>query len=418
MALFNLNGFSAEEVTSGYVYENLFPGLQHINGKGVTDKYTVSEDVRSVTKIDVMRLKADIPAFRQLGAVTNGGYANQYNTAYNGNSPQSVTYTIGVDLFFDRITPIPVAQLLANKVAFESIVQKQIVDTMAWGINVVTFAKQIEAFFRNTENFNIPNTNSHAKGSIVAGDITATEIANAVFQYDTSVSNDAVAKFIDANASLTDGVPQIGAYIVPIDERQAFITSAMNSKMKAQYSANASEAAAQINATGFMNPFTQTEGKRIDTRTGLCGMFDGVGMYLLNSATKRLVYIYLGILGTGSDSSGNLPACRGYLDQVDGMIVYGAGTCRGIAVAPTVAVKEDPYNAQSVNLCPLAKVGVDVLHGATIKLIVNGGAALASAWAAADIAKLMNTLTFSPIQNPANARTVLATYGFNDGTTK
>lgn len=416
MALYTLNGFSAEEATSGYVYENLFPSIVHINGKGVTDKYTVSDDVRSVTKIDVMRLKADIPAFRQIGAATNGGYANSENVGYGGNSPQSVQYTIGVDLFYDRMTPIPAAQLFANRTNFETIVQNQIVEEMAWGINLVTFAKQIEGFFRNGDNFDKALT--HNKGAIVAGDITAGELAAAVYHYDPTVANDAAVKFIEANASLSDGIPEIGAYVVPADARQAFVSSAFNAKLKAQYSSNASEAAAQINATGFMNPFTQTEGKRVDTKTGLCGMYDGVGMYLLNSTNKKLIYIYLGILGTGADAAGDKPACRTALDKLDGMIVYGAGTCRGIAVAPTVAVKDDPFNAQSVNICPLAKVGVDVLHGATIKFIVNGGAAGATAWAAADVAKLMNTLTFTGIQTATNARTAMANYGFNNGTTK
>ena len=48
MALATINGFSVEEATSGYVYENLLPAIQHINGKGVVDKYTLSEDVRSI----------------------------------------------------------------------------------------------------------------------------------------------------------------------------------------------------------------------------------------------------------------------------------------------------------------------------------------------------------------------------------
>ena len=59
------------------------------------------------------------------------------------------------------------------------------------------------------------------------------------------------------------------------------------------------------------------------------------------------------------------------------------------------------------------KVGVEVLHGATIKCIVNGGAALADTWTAANIAMIMNTITFTPIDGEVVKGNVS---GFNDGT--
>lgn len=409
MALYTLNGFSAEEATSKYVYENLFPSIQHINGKGCIDKYTLTEDVRSVTKIDVMRLKAVLPAVRQLGATNNGGFMNRYNTPGGGNSPQSVNYTIGVDLFFDRNIPISAAQLFANKIAFEAIVQAEVIDTMAWAINIVTFAKQIEGFFRNGDNFDKAKT--HTQGSIVAADVTAGEIAKAIFNYDPNIANDCAKKFVKANAALTNGVPEIGAYVVPVSARQAFVSSDFNADLKAQYSSNASEAAAMINATGFINPFTQTESKRIDERTGLCGMYDGVPLFLINSATIQLMYIYLGVLGTGNDNA--LASVRTSLDKINGMIVYANGTCRGIAIPQTVEVNKDPYNAQSVILAPLMKMGVDVLHGATIKLVVAG------TMSAGEIAAVMNAVNFTPIDDDgSNASAALVGYDFNDGTTK
>ena len=410
MALYTLNGFSAEEATSKYVYENLFPSIQHINGKGCIDKYTLTEDVRSVTKIDVMRLKAVLPAVRQLGALNNGGYMNRYNTPGGGNSPQSVQYTIGVDLFFDRNIPIPAAQLFANRIAFESIVQAEVVDTMAWAINIVTFAKQIEGFFRNGDNFDKAKT--HTQGNIVAGDVSSAEIAKAVFDYDPAVANSPAKSFVKANAALTNGVPEIGAYVVPVGARQAFISPEFNAELKSQYSSNASEAAAMINATGFINPFTQSESKRIDERSGLCGMYDGVPLFLLNAATRQLVYIYLGVLGTAS-SDDDLAGVRAAMDNIHGMLVYANGTCRGIAIPQTVEVNKDPFNAQSVIIAPLMKMGVDVLHGASIKLIVAWG------WTADVVAALMNAIKFTAIDDDGtNATTALAGYDFNDGSTK
>ena len=51
-----------------------------------------------------------------------------------------------------------------------------------------------------------------------------------------------------------------------------------NRIMKSQYLQNASEASARILANGFMNPFDGRESDRIDSRTGMCGMYDGVDL--------------------------------------------------------------------------------------------------------------------------------------------
>ena len=176
---------------------------------------------------------------------------------------------------------------------------------------------------------------------------------------------------------------------------------------------NASEASARILATGFMNPFSGQETARIDSRTGLCGMYDGVGLYLLNESTKAIVYIYLGVAGTSNDADTTLVACRSALDKIAGFIVYGAGTCRGIAVAPTITVSPEPYNAQMVVIAPLMKMGVDVLHGASIKVITN------AALTADEVAKLVNKVKFTPIDDDGTlALAALPDYDFNDGTTK
>ena len=417
MALGTINGFSVEEATSKYVLQNMIGGLAHINGKGVTDKFTLEKDVRSVMKVDVMRLKAVFPQVRQVGAANNGDYINKFNTPAQGNSPQSVNYSIDVNLFYDRLIPIGAAQLFANKTEFEKIVQLEVIDTMNWAINIVTFAKQIERFFSNGDNFD--KALAHQKGSVVAADITAGEIANALFQYDPTVMNDCVKKFIKANNKL-NSILELGQYRVPVNERQAFISPDLYADMMSQFASNASQAAAQINATGYINPFTQAENIKIDVeRSGLCGMYNGIPMTQLYDADRELIYIYLGIKGTENDADATLTACRGHLDKLAGFIVAGAGTCRGIAIAPTIKVAEDPYNAQMVNICPLMKMGVDVLHGASMKFLIDAGASLANALTASDIADLVNTLTFTAIgDDGVLARAAVPEFGFNDGTTK
>lgn len=414
MAFTTVNGFDVEHASSLLVYENLFPEIQHINGKGVIDKYTKTNDVESVTYIDVMRVLPYAPRFRQLGATNNGSFHNQNNEGGFRNAPQSQHYTIPVDLIYDEGVAITSPQIYSNPIALKQVVLAQLVKTAGMAVNIITYAKQIEGYFRNGDNFDKAGT--HQVGSIVEGDITAGEIAAAVFAYDPTVSatdsTSATSAFQSANEELNDGIPEIGALTVPTDERQAFITPQLNKLMKGQYLQNASEASARILASGFINPFTNQEGNRIDSRTGMCGMYDGVDMYLFNKVTRRFVYVALGISGTSNDSAGKLPTVRGLLDKLEGLLVYGAGTCRGI-VGPSVEAYPNIYYG-GVYILPKMKVGVEVLHGATIKAMVNAGAGLAGAWTAANIADIMNTIKFTPIDGKVVKGDVA---GFNDGTT-
>lgn len=411
-----VNGYDVEHASSMIVYENLFPEIQHINGKGCIDKYTKTSDVEDITYIDVMRVLPYAPRFRQLGARNNGSYHNQKNEGGYNNAPQSTHYTIPVDLIYDEGVPITSSQTYANPIALKEVVLAQLVKTAGMAINIITYAKQIEGFFRNGDNFD--KNLAHDVGAIDAADITADEIASAVFAYDPTVAqtdpNSASNAFLSANEELNDGIPEIGAYTVPSDERQGFVTPQLNKLMKNQYLQNASEASARILATGFINPFNNQEGNRIDSRTGMCGMYDNVDMYLFNKVTRKFVYVALGVLGTTDDSAGNLPTVRGLLDQLTGMIVYGAGTCRGI-VGPSVTANPNVYFG-GVYILPKMKVGVEVLHGATIKVLQNAGAELANKWTAANIAMIMNTVKFTPIDGKVvTGNTAVA--GFNDGTT-
>ena len=415
MAFTTLKGFDVEHASSMLVYENLFPEIQHINGKGCIDKYTKTDDVESVTYIDVMRVLPYAPRFRQLGALNNGAYHNKKNEGGYGNAPQSNHYTIPVDLIYDEGVSITQAQIYSNPVALKQVVLAQLVKTAGLAINVITYAKQIEAFFRNGDNFDKALT--HDKGSIVQGDITDAELASAVFSYDPAVAGLSAGSptlaYQKANAELDDGIVEIGALVIPRDERQAFITPQLNTLMKGQYAQNASEASARILATGFINPFNNAEGKRIDERTGLAGMYDGVDMFIFNKTTRRFVYVALGIAGTADDTAETITAVRGLLDKLEGFIVYGAGTCRGI-VGPSITANPNIYFG-GVYILPKMKVGVEVLHGATIKAIVNAGTSLASAWSKANIATIMNTIAFTAIDGDVVTGSNVA--GFNDGTT-
>lgn len=467
MAFVTVNGFDVEHASNLLVYENLYPEIQHLNGKGVTDKYTKSDDVKSVTYIDVMRVLPNAPRFRKLGATNNGKWHNKKNEGGYGNAPESEHYTIPVDLWYDEGVQISSPQSFSNPVQLKQIIMAQLVKTAGMSINVITHAKQWEGFFRDCFSA-VP---------------TAAEIAASIFDYDSTkaanVEDSAVDAFIAANASLTDGVPEIGAFIVPMDERQAFITTNYDRVMKRQYQTNASEAAAQILATGYINPFTG-EGAKINMATGLAGMYDGIPMFLLNKTIREFVYVALGVDRTESYISGAItigaaltklvvtkatfenevttsgvynfiydattgseswqlgevdvtladygivvtgtPAgsdkitityyttspVADLLDKVDGVIVYGAGTVRGI-VGPSVQANVNPFFG-GVFILPQMKVGVEVLNGKTIKFITN--AALSSA----NVKLIKDNIEFTPIDGEViTANDVFGSGVFNSG---
>lgn len=411
MAFINVNGWDVEHASNLLAYDNLFPAVQHINGKGVTDKWTNTKDVDRVTYIDIIRVLPYSPEFRQLGASNNGGYHNAKNVGGYNNAPQSVHYTVAMNLYYDTGLPITQEQEYSNEVELKRIIVDGLLNSVALTINTITYAKQIEGYFRNGDNFDKAKT--HTVGNIVQGDITDAELAAALFSFDPAVAGlnagSPTLAFQKANAKLNDGVREIGAFVVPMNQRQAFITNDYDVLIKGQYAQNASEAAARILATGYVNPFTG-ETARIDERTGLLGMYDGVDMFMFSAFMRDFVYIALGL---GDTSDADILAARAILDKIAGFIVYGGGTLRGI-VGPYIEVNKHPFQ-NGVYVVPRLKMGVEVLHGASIKMIINAGASLNSGWSKANIATIMNTIKFTPIDGVVVKSNTVA--GFNDGTT-
>lgn len=412
MAFVSINSYDVEVASSKLVYENLFQEIQHINGKGCVDTYTPASQIDRVNSIDVKRILPYAPRFRKLGGAANGAYHNAKNVGGYGNAPQSGFYSIPVDLYYDEGVAITDVQEYSSATELKSRVMTQIVKTAGLSINVVTYAKQLIGFFRAGDNFD--KAGNHQQGSTVAADVLADEIANAVYQYDPADKNGATSiaqAIIDANASLDDGIIEIGALAVPSDERQGFLSPKGGAALFGQYLNNASNQSVAILGAGFINPFTGAEGNRINSRTGMMGEYGGVPFFQFVSTTRKFVYVALGILGTADDTQ--TATERGLLDQFQGMIVYGAGTLRGI-VGPSVTANPNTYFG-GIYILPRLKMGVECIHGATVKLLVDAGASLASAWTASDIADLMNALTFTPIDGQTVTGSVVK--GFNDGTT-
>lgn len=324
-----------EGLTHKAFYENLFPKLKHINGKGVAESFLATTDPTSCNTISVPRVLPIKPHYRTLGSSNNGGWKNTKN--YNGGSViESTSFDIVLNHVFDEATSLPYTLVTSNSVVFNQAITSAITDSFASTLNMFTWASQIYAFFRDNAS-----------------------ITDSVFVYDGSTTTAAKA-FCDANASLSNGDISIGALAIPSDKRQAFVSTELNSAIKSQYSTNASDLATMINATGFINPFTQTQAVRVDAETGLCGLYDGVVMTLITTGEWAYVVENLGATGTVAT----------LLSYVKGFIVYGGATIRGVA-GPDIQVADDNDQYKTLVFKPYAKFGVGVLSGKSIKLIVN-----------------------------------------------
>lgn len=374
MAYVTRNGYDVEHASSLLVMENLFPAVQHLNNKGVIDTYTKTDAVESVTLIDIKRVLPYAPRFRQVGSANNGTWFNQRNMGGWRNEAQSQHYTIPVDLIYDEGVPVTDVQDYSSPTRLKEIVTNQLINAAALSINIVTFAKQLLGYF---------------KDSYTAGAATDAQLAASAFIWDpTKVGAEvgsATDVFVAANSALNDGVPEMGAFQIPVDRRQAFVSSEFDRYLKKQYASNASQAAAEINATGFINPFTQRESLRIDTRTGLCGMYDGVYVFLLNANTRMWVYIAMGYSATMDQAS----TIKGILDRISAFICYADATCRGI-VGPTVEVNKHPFQ-NGVYIIPKLKMGVDVINGKGIKVIFKTGLSKS------EVNLINASLSFTPI---------------------
>ena len=387
MAYVALNGFDVEHASSLLVMENLFPAIQHINGMGVTDKYTKTSDIENVTLIDVMRVLPYAPRFRKLGATNNGAWSNAKNDG-RSNAPQSVHYTIPVDLIYDEGVPITRTIAESNPIQLQAIVMKQVVEAAALSINVVTYAKQIEGWLKNYDN---------TTGALI--DATNYSDFGADSSLAPNVAGSYADAFIEANGVLTDGVKSIGAFVVDVNERQAFATTKFNRIMKRQYMQNASTPATHMLANGVLNPFNDTESIRINEKTGYLGVYDGVDIFLFNSTVKKFVYYALGLAPTDTTEIA-------LLDKIACMIVYANATVRGI-VGPTVEVNPNVYYGGAY-LLPKLKMGVEVVAPDGIKVVVDD----ANGFTAANILALKAKVQFTALDGSVVAPTPT---GFNTG---
>jgi hypothetical protein len=146
MALAQLNGNVVEHASLLAFYENYFPQIKHIEGKGVTERYITDQDPTKVDSIDIPRLLPMKAHARKIGGASNGGWINTRN-ANGGYSPEAVFYTVQLNRVFDEDVLLPYTLLTSSKLEFKTSVNKVITDSFAQTINGYTWAGQFKKFF-------------------------------------------------------------------------------------------------------------------------------------------------------------------------------------------------------------------------------------------------------------------------------
>jgi len=396
-----LDNNAVKNAMSAYNIENLIQDIIAVEGFGVTSEYVSDMNVKSV----------DIPSLlmpaagqtRELGnGLFNGSAYNANNTATGVVDLADDIYTVNLTYVWDRTQSASRFKSdLAGKRDLEGWTSKNITKAITLEINTSTLAKQLISGMVLAVMY---NKDGSAKS---AGD-QATALANQVFQFDPTKigpmnidNTSAVPVFMQANTALSNGDPSYFLGVVPAGERQGFIRGGLWYALKASNAITNADIGLMQQFTGFINPFTQAEGRRVNTTTGEIGVIDGVlcsfvtdyiwnGVYKsMNSTTNKPtnwfgLSSYVATAGSPTATeTANLNAIAMF-DKVQGIITAAAGTYRGIAVQDEITVVQDNYNPGTrLNIQGVARWGVETLVPPSVKVIVNAAVALSNVTSAA-----------------------------------
>lgn len=324
-----INSATLKRLYSKVVKDNIFQDIIARDGEAVTEKYC--EDT-SVAQVSVLRVLPGSGDPRAIGSAVNGGFFN----ADGASVSETVAY--GVDLLdvFDKMHDIPEVQQDMMSVDLASQRAKIVGGQVARGVNACTFASQL------AKNFN----------DIVAGTITS----NLVTLPATPDGEDYLNAIIDASAHLDDGDVDNGVDTYPIEERAIFIRPSAYAKLlqKGAIIIGGSNYAQDMLADGGLS-----HGDKADNITGYCGRILDTPVYKVAKPIWAMVEKYLGL-------------AEGALNSVEGFVVSGTGTLRGLAFNATIKQIDSP-NGAGIRMQPLYRWGAECILGTSVSAIVANG---------------------------------------------
>lgn len=322
-----INSATLKRLYSSVVKDNIFQALLARDGEACTEKYC--EDT-SVAQVSVLRVLPGNGDPRHIGATVNGGFFN------SNNAQLSETTAYGVDLLdaFDRMHDIPEVQQDMMSVDLAAQRAKIVGGQVARGVTACTLATQI------AENFNA---------------LYGATVANLVKLPQTNVDGEAVLNaIITASSHLDDGDTANGVDTYPIEERAIFIRPSMYAKLmqKGAIIIGGSNYAQDILKDGGVS-----HGDKSDNVTGYCGRILDMPVYKVSKPIWDMVEAYLGL-------------DAGDLDKIEGLVVSGTGTLRGLAFNATIKQIDCP-DGPGIRMQPLYRWGAKCILPSSVSVIAD-----------------------------------------------
>lgn len=328
--LYNINNSATNVLAAKQIKENLFVGLLHRDGKGVTD-----HNETDVSTLRIMKPGVPNGSARQLGAGTNGGWFNSEASDYQ----DIIEYDLNLNFIYDKIYTIPEAQEDMVPVSVFDAATKNIGGRIATEINASTIAVQL------ANRFNAADTANSWDGIAVVEGTTG------------KVAYDAV---MAASAKLDDGDETIGIQGYPFEERQLLIRSSFRQKLMGETGVilGGSNFAQSMVAKGGMSPETAKEYGSM-----YVGELDLIPIYVTPMPLWNRASVWMG----GAD-----------LSKVEALMCAASATDRGISTMSYVKVVDSVQGAGKV-LQPKVRWGINAAYGSGIVPILANGASVPAA---------------------------------------
>ena len=326
--MYSLNNSSTNVLAAKQIKENLFVGLLHRDGKGVT-QHTETD----VSTLRIMKPAVPTGSARTIGAGTNGGWFNS-----TGAAIQNITeYDLNLVHIYDLMVDIPEVQEDMVPVSVFDAANKNIGGRIGTEINASTIAYQLVNRF------------AAAKTATKWDGIAVVDNDNA---YDA---------FMDASAKLDDGDETLGIQGYPFEERQLLMRPSFRQKLMKKNAVviGGSNYAQSMIAKGALSPDAMKEYGSM-----YVGELDSTPCYLVPA----------GIWSRAGEWVSNSKA----FDGVEAILCAASATDRGISTMSYVKTIDSPDGAGK-RLQPKVRWGVNVCYGSGIVPIVANGTAVPSA---------------------------------------
>ena len=333
-----LNGQALERLMYKGIMENIFQGIIHLPGKGVTEKYT--EDT-SGSEVRIIRELPVTGKTRTLGATVNGGNFN------NATSEQPLSAEYGIKLLYVYDTCFDIPTVLQDMVSIDlaEAAQRNIGGKIATDINASTTAHQLVASLnwnalRETANDKIIELGAQAAGE----------------DYKDAI--------LDAAAILDSGDADNGIQMFPFEARQIICRPSFKRQLLAKGALiiGGSNYAQEMLARGVISPGTyKDEGK------AYVGEVDNTPVMIMSDQIWAEAANWMQKVTTAGGARSNVD-----LSDVLATVVSGIGTGRGLAFNSAIKIIDSP-NGQGKRIQPLYRWGIEVFYPASVVPIVKNG---------------------------------------------